>query len=226
MHKTTNNSKRKFALLAGISLIIMAIVAGFAYGYIFQSVYISGDAVKTLANLKNSLFLFRIFIFLFLVVLILDIIVSWAFYFFFVRDNKMLSLLSSWIRLVYSALLGISFLSLLNVLQLLKLPAQDSELILLCLDSFLDMWSLGLIVFGSHLLILGYLIFTSGYIPKFIGVLTLLASISYISSNTANLLLDNYTLYKPLVDTVLSLPMAAGELGIAIWLIVKGGKIK
>ncbi len=31
------------------------------------------------------------------------------------------------------------------------------------------MWSLGLIVFGTHLFVLGYLVLQSGFIPKVFG---------------------------------------------------------
>ena len=93
---------RRMGLVAGISLVIMAIVAGFAYGYIFQSIYIPFDQYTTLLNLKQFSFLFRLFIFLFLIVLILDIIVAWALYYFFKEDNESLSLLTAYLRLVYA----------------------------------------------------------------------------------------------------------------------------
>lgn len=226
MNKITPNLKRKMALTTGFSLIAMAVVAGVGYGYIFQSIYVTNNPSLTLLNLREFIFLFRLFIFLFVIVLILDIIVAWALYLFFKEDNPSLSLLTAWFRLVYSALLGVSFLSLLNVLQLLKETPQNSLQIMNQLNVFLDMWSLGLIVFACHLFFLGYLMLTSGYIPKFLGALTLLASMAYFFSNAANLLLPNYDFYKSTVEMVLSLPMALGELGIAIWLIIKGGRIK
>ena len=128
---------RRMGLVAGISLVIMAIVAGFAYGYIFQSIYIPFDQYTTLLNLKQFSFLFRLFIFLFLIVLILDIIVAWALYYFFKEDNESLSLLTAYLRLVYAGLLGISFLNLLHVLQLREQTPNDASLIMVQLNTFL-----------------------------------------------------------------------------------------
>lgn len=226
MNNLTINVRRRMGLVAGISLVIMAIVAGFAYGYIFQNIYVPFEQSITLLNLKQFSFLFRLFIFLFLIVLILDIIVAWALYYFFKEDNEPLSLLTAYLRLVYAGLLGISFLSLIHVLQLREQSPNDASLIMIQLNTFLGMWSLGLIVFACHLLVLGYLIFTSGYIPKFIGALAIFAGLAYLSTNTANLLLPDYYLYKTKVEMILGLPMALGELVFAFWLIAKGEKSK
>jgi hypothetical protein len=224
MKKITLQSRRKMALIAGFSLIIMAIAAGFAYGYAFQNIYVATDSAATLAKLKQSPFLFRLMIFLFTIVLLLDVIVSWALYFFFRQKNSSLALLMSWTRLVYAALLGIALLCLVFVLQLINDAEPNGTFVMMGFKTFLDMWSLGLVIFGCHLLLLGYLIFASGDVPKFIGVLALFAAVCYIASNSANLLLVNYEQYKATVDLLLGLPMALGELALAFWLIFRGGK--
>ncbi|MGZ5218437.1 MAG: hypothetical protein ACXWC7_00110 [Chitinophagaceae bacterium] len=40
------------ALLTGISLLDMAVVAGFGYGYAFESLYVANDKAVTLSNLQ------------------------------------------------------------------------------------------------------------------------------------------------------------------------------
>ena len=217
--------KQSMALVAGISLIAMAIAAGFGYGYVFQNIYVKGNMSETLLNLNKFEILFRFFLLSFVIVLILDVIVAWAFFYYFKEDNEHLSLLASLIRLVYAALLGISFLSLVNVLQLLKVFPQDGDSILNQLNTFLGMWSLGLIVFGLHLILLGYLCFTSGYIPKFIGGLAIFAGLCYILTNVANVVLPSYEYYQSTIEMFLSLPMALGELTLAVWLVIKGSKL-
>ena len=217
--------KQSMALVAGISLIAMAIAAGFGYGYAFQNIYVKGNMSETLLNLNKFEILFRFFLLSFVIVLILDVIVAWAFFYYFKEDNEHLSLLASLIRLVYAALLGISFLSLVNVLQLLKVFPQDGDSILNQLNTFLGMWSLGLIVFGLHLILLGYLCFTSGYIPKFIGGLAIFAGLCYILTNVANVVLPSYEYYQSTIEMFLSLPMALGELTLAVWLVIKGSKL-
>lgn len=220
------NSDRKMALVAGFSLVAMAIFAGWGYGYAFGSSYVANDAAKTLANLNHSPALFRGFIGSFVAVLLLDVVVAWSLYYFFKPVDAALSLLMAWFRLVYAALLGIALLNLLFILQLLTNVPQNELFIMNCIESFLAMWSLGLIVFGAHLFVLGYLVLRSDFIPKVFGVLILLTAVCYFGSNIANLLLLNYEQYKKTAEMAMGLPMALGELGIAFWLLIKGGKTK
>lgn len=226
MEKIQYYSERKLALISGFALLAMAIFAGWGYGYAFGSIYIANDSVTTLANLNHSTGLFRGFIGSFLAVLLLDVVVSWSLYLFFKPVHASLSVLSAWFRLVYAALLGIALLNLLFVLQLLTNTPQNEVFIMNSLKSFLAMWSLALIVFGAHLFVLGYLVLQSGFIPKVFGGLILLAAACYFGSNIANLLLSDYEQYKKTIDAALGLPMAVGELGIAFWLLFKGGKTK
>ena len=80
-------------------------------------------------------------------------------------------------------------------------------------------------VFGCHLFLLGYLVFKSGFIPRFLGILLIIASIGYLISNIGILLLSNYEDYKTAIDLIFIAPMIGGEMGLAFWLLFKGGKI-
>ena len=82
---------------------------------------------------------------------------------------------------------------------------------------------MGLIIFGLHLIELGRLIIQSGFIPKILGYLALIAGISYFGIHTANQCIHNFESIKATLDMVLGLPIALGELCLAVWLIVKGG---
>ena len=65
--------KRKTALITGMSILVMAIIAGFAYSFVFKRIYILNDAATTVSNLKDLTRLFRIMIFSYVVILILDV---------------------------------------------------------------------------------------------------------------------------------------------------------
>lgn len=217
-------TNRKLALIAGLSLLLMAIIAGFAYGYVFQNIYVENKGTATLQNVNSSEQPFQLFFYCFTIVLVLDIVVSCIFYFFFRQVNKVLSLTSALFRLIYSFVLGIALLKIVSVMQLFNHLPQTEIMIITKLKSFLDIWSFGLILFGFHLFSLGFLIFKSGFMPKILGVLVLLGSICYIATNTANMLMPNYIVYKETVDMFLSMPMALGELALAVWMVFKGGK--
>ena len=46
--------------------------------------------------------------------------------------------------------------------------------------------------FSLHLLVFGYLVYKSGYIPKIIGVLLVVASLSYLIQSFGNILFPQY----------------------------------
>ncbi len=220
------------ALCAGLALLCMAVFAGFSFGYVFSNLFVSGNAATTAANIRASEGLFRAGIFGFVVVLVLDVVAAWALYHVLQPVSKSLSLLAAWLRLVYAAIFGIAFLNLIIILQLVGGTSFPNTLgaetltanILLFVQSFQAMWSLSLIVFAFHLLLVGYLVVTSGFMPKWLGGLVMFAGLCYLVNDSANLLFAQYAAYKPLVEKFLAAPMAIGEIALAVWLVVRGGK--
>ena len=77
--------------------------------------------------------------------------------------------------------------------------------VLLFLNAFYEVWAVGLIVFGFHLLTLGYLVFKSTFIPKIFGILLIVAGLSYLIDYFGNLLFSNF-------DPIISLVAGWGEL--------------
>ena len=231
---TSDTSMRNAAIVAGSSLLIMAIVAGFAVGFVFDSLIVPGDAAATANNVQASESLFRAGIFSWLVILILDVLVAWGLYVFLRPVNKHLSLLSGWLRLAYTAVLGVALLNLVFVLLLssgadyLKAfeSAQLQALVLLFLNAFDGIWSIGLVIFGLHLLVLGYLVLKSGYIPKILGILLVIAAFGYLITDGANLLLPNNEAFISTLEMIFMLPMIVGEVGLALWLLFKGQKVQ
>ena len=55
-------------------------------------------------------------------------------------------------------------------------------------------------------------------------VLTLIAGVSYIIVHFLKVIAPSLEQFTKSLETILILPMAAGKLGLAIWLIIKGGK--
>ncbi|MEC0181328.1 DUF4386 domain-containing protein [Paenibacillus peoriae] len=227
------SNERKSALTAGALLIIMALAAFFSYGFVHGSLVVKGDASTTFNNILSSNGLFKAEILGWVIILISDIIVAWALYIFLKPMNKNLSLLGAWLRLTYSAVLGIAILNLIFVLLLLRDPNDSSSftieqiqsLMMLFLEAFESIWSVGLIIFGGHLLIVGYVAFKSDRIPKVIGILLLLASIGYIVIHLSKTFLSQYDGLIAILNLVFAIPMIAGELGFGIWLLLRGGKL-
>ncbi|WP_414649273.1 DUF4386 family protein [Daejeonella sp.] len=67
--------------------------------------------------------------------------------------------------------------------------------------------------------LLGIIIFKSRVVPRFIGYFIAIVGLCCFFDNTGSLLIPSYQIYKELIENILSLPMALGELVLAIWLI-------
>lgn len=153
--------QRTAALTAGIALIIMTLASFFSYGYVHASLMVQGDASATFHNILSSIMLFKAEILGWLLILIADIVVAWAFYLVLKPIHQGLSLLGTWFRLMYTAILGIAILNLLFVLQLTTsadhsaISDQLQTQAMLYVRAFDSIWSIGLIIFGGHLLIVG-----------------------------------------------------------------------
>lgn len=225
------NPRRKYALVAGIALLLMGIMAGFSFGYVHGTLIVDNDASTTVSNLKSSGFLFRAGILGWLIILLLDVIAAWALYFFLEKIDHSLSLLTAWLRMTYAAILGAGLIHFVSILNLIggnvKLnPEMTGQHVMLHLHSFEGAWSMGLIIFGFHLLGLGYLAIKSTDVPRIFGILLVIAAFSYLFIHCSKLLHIDFWHSLDTIEMVLSVPMTISELAFAIWLIARGGKSK
>jgi len=225
-------SMRRAAIVTGVSLLVMTAAAVFATDIAIGRLVVQGDAAATTDNIRASETLFRAGIFAWLIVLIADVLAAWGLYIFLKPANWGLSLLTAWFRLVYAAMLGAALFNYLHILliispdHLLAAPGtgQLQAQVMLRLSAFADTWGIGLMVFGFHILVLGYLAFRSGYIPKFFGVVLMIAFLGYLTNTVVALLLPGRENLKAVVEWVFIAPMVIGEVGLAFWLLIRGGK--
>ena len=223
-------SQRQAAKVAGFGLLISFIPAIFVYMFVFPSLIVPGDAATTANNIMASAGLFRASIVFWLFVLIGDVVRAWALYVFFKPVNRSISLLAGWFMLIHVAIFGIAQLNLVFASELLSgagyltvfEPNQLHSLMMLFLNGWNYGFNIGLFFFSFHLFVLGYLVFKSGYIPRILGVLLIVASFSYLIDSLGIILLPNY---PEIISQVLALPMFIGELALIVWLWFKGGKI-
>jgi hypothetical protein len=60
-------------------------------------------------------------------------------------------------------------------------------------------------------------------IPKTLSYITLIAGASYVATSLLKIEHPNSEMTNTLI-MILALPMTLGELGLAVWLLIKGGK--
>ena len=211
---TTNISLRTAAIIAGVGLLLMAILSPIAYLNTFQNLVKFDDAALTAQNILNSMGAFRTCIILLFTVAILDVIVAWALYILLIPANKKLSALAAWLRVIYA---GIFIFAISKLYVALQVITADSTQAMSFLKAFQSIWDMALILFGFSLLVLGYLAFKSGYIPKWLGVFLVLASVGYIVDGFGKTLSPDYNLNIAQFTFV-------GEVLLIFWLLWRGFK--
>lgn len=213
-----------------------ALVAGFAYllnpvGYaeftLYPKLVIAGNTEQTVHNIGVQGGLFVIVILCYFVNFIEDVIIAWALYVLLAPVNRALSLLTAWFRLLYTAIALVGVLQLATAYRLVHDPdflttfgpGQLGAQVQGLLDSFRYGWSFSLIVFGIHLILLGYLIYRSGYIPKLIGILLVIDGLGWMVNDLKPYLYPSANLDFLFITFF-------GELVFMLWLLVMGWRIQ
>ena len=196
---TADISQRKVALIAGLGLLVMAVLAPFALLSVLPNLIVAADAAATVNNFIASEGLFRIAIAAVLIVIMLDVVVAWALYVLLRPVSRTLAVLVGWLRLAYTAMFAVALANLLDVAQLVGgpdgaalQPAQLQAQVMASIASFDNGWDMSLAIFGLHLLGLGYLLFRSADFPRFLGVLVVIAGGGYLADSFARILLPDF----------------------------------
>ncbi len=224
--ETTNQTLRRAGLVAGIGLLLMAVLAGFANFGVIEGLVAQGDAARTAQNIIASEGLFRFGVVSLILVAILDVVVAWALKTFFKPVHKGLSALAAWFRLMYTGVFVVAISQLAAVPHLLSnagyLKAFSTDQLqtqaLLNINTFQNIWDVGLILFGIHLVLLGYLAYKSGYVPKLVGALLAIAGSGYLIDSLGTLLVSGYSAKIATLTFV-------GEVVLMVWLLVKARKV-
>jgi hypothetical protein len=224
------NAIKKQARTAGFLYLLLAIVAPFGLMVIPNQMIVSGDATATADRILASGSLWRIGIALELISSIIFVFLAVALYRLFKRVNDSYALLMMILALVS---VPISFLSAsyeIIAQSIYNGPGFLSGLEEAQLDSlgylFLRMHTEGkgveTVFWGLWLFPFGLLVMRSGFIPRFLGVLLLVAGSGYLIGFFGPLLLPPYS---SLMDQI-TMVLVFGELPIIPWLLIWGAKAK
>lgn len=225
--RNVESSPQVYARIGGV-LYLMIIITG-TLGELFTrgTLVVSGNAVSTANNIMTSQTLWRLGIAVDIMMHVFDIPLMLIFYILLKPVNKNLALLAVLFNLVQSAVLVANALNLLmplfllgnaDYLNVLK-PNQLYTLTYLFIKLHDYGSGVGLIFFGFVCLVLGHLIFRSGYFPKILGVLMQLAGLGYLANSFVMLLAPTF---GSKIAPAILLPAFIGEMSLCLWLLVKG----
>src|SRR6202046_3003032 len=188
MESARDHFPQRYARLGGALYLTIIVLGAFAEGFVGNKLIVSGDAAATAANILASPELWRLSLAGDFIVVLCAVPLLWIEYLLLRPVSKHLVLLAVLFNLVSLAVEAISKLFLLVVMPTLGSadylkafdPQQLQILAHLALRSHDIAFNIALIFFGFTCLVNGYLIFRSGYLPKFVGMLMQLAGLSYL----------------------------------------------
>jgi hypothetical protein len=227
--ETTAASPATLARLTGVLYLLIIVLGLYSELGVRGSLIAAGDATATAANITASAALFRAGFASDLLVFLCDVAVAVLLYVLLRPVSRTLALMAAAFRLLGTAIYGVNLLNYLAVPLVLGDgdylaafdPAQLQALALLLLDIHRHGYDLGLVFFGVHCLLLGWLLYRSEYFPGVLGILMVLAGLGYLAGSLTLFLFPDY---EAAVAPVYVAPLA-GELGLCLWLLAKGMRV-
>jgi len=221
-----DRSIRTAILIAGVGLLVMSALAGFGYRVAIAGLVTQGDAARTAKDIMRSEGLFRFGIVSLFLVVGLDVVVAWALRHVFSSVDKGISTFAAWLRIAYAAVFAVAISRLVGVLSLLNKHSDRAgfstthlqTLAFQRITTFTDIWDAGLVLFGLHLLVIAYLAYRSGNVPKVLAVLVAIAGLGYLFDSFGALVSRGAS---PDVSSVTFI----GEFLLALWLAFRGRRI-
>lgn len=222
------SSPQVYARIAG-ALYLFVIVAGlFGEAFVRGTLIVSGDATATANHILGSETLFRIGLAAELLTCVCDVVLAMILYALLKPVNANLALLGAFFRLTFVAFYSVSKLFEIAAMVVLGRadylkdfePKQLHTMAYMSLSVHDYGYGVSLLFFGFCTLLFGYLIHKSGYLPRTIGALLVIAGVGYAVYSLAQILSPAFT--ARLLFPWLLLPGFFAELGLCLWLIVKG----
>jgi hypothetical protein len=214
---------RRVARIAGASYLFMFVLAIAANFVVLQGLVVEGDPLATTANIADSPGLMRAGILAFLLIVLLDITLAWALKVVFRSVNRDMSIVMAWFRLAYGVMLGVALVFLVQAVALATTVAPDVETqaaqTMQAIDAFQTTWTLGLSLFGVHLVLLGVLVARSRFAPRLLGYVLAFAGLAYVADTVARLALADYSTVSGPFLALVAVPSMVGEGWLGIWLL-------
>jgi hypothetical protein len=219
-------SLSKAAWIAGFGYILMfgTAISEFA---VMDKLVDMNNAESTFKNLVSNLPLFRYGIILYLINFLGDIIAAWALFILLKPVNEQMSFFTASLRIIFTIVSLATLMNLVTVVQLLQpheylnqfTPGQLQAQIMIAINSFRAGWSFYYVFFGLYLVLLGWLVFISKYIPRIIGACLIIAGVGWLIHSIQPYLFPNFKTDLGMITGVL-------ELVFMVWLFLKGTKLK
>ena len=215
-------SARTYSRAVAIFL-ILTMFGGWIGEVQIPSQFMSGDAAATAAKLRLDDDLFRLGFAAYLIEAFSDLVLAWLFYVLLRPVHRELSLLSAFFGIVSMSLFAVTKMFYFSAPLFLKskyLAAFSPEQIDALAGAFMSLYGglsgLFMLFYGTAWIIRGYLTIRSGYLPRFLGALMVIAGSGFFAKNVTKLLAPAYS------SDLLLAPMFLNVVVLALWMLVRG----
>jgi len=221
-------SPQAYARAGGVLYLFIIVAALFAEAFVRGRLIVSHDPAATAANLLGSETLFRAGLAGEMLTCGCDVALALIFYVLLRPVSRNLALLGAFFRVTYVGIYGVAKLFEIAALAALGradyLKAFDPQQLHALAYMSLRVHSLGygasLLFFGFCCILFGHLIYRSVYLPRTLGILLVIGGWGYVLFSLAQMLAPDFA--GQWLFPWLMLPAFPAELGLALWLLVKG----
>ncbi|MCJ8322812.1 MAG: DUF4386 domain-containing protein [Rhizobiales bacterium] len=206
-----NNTAR----LAGLMYLLLIPLGIMAMIYIPMTLIIDGDIATTMANIKANILLFRLASVSVYLVQLVNLFLVYLLFRIFSKVNIYVTW--SMVILIVTAI-PIAWVNELNYAAILHILAGDDPSpaqVALFLNLHVYGINIAQIFWGLWLFPMGYLVYKSGFMPKFVGILLMIGCFGY--------LVDSFIFFiNPNFEIKFAEFLFLGEVVMTLWLLIKG----
>ena len=213
--QTNTPVSRVASWIGGIALLLIAVLAGIGNFGALNPLITAGSPAAVAQAIGGAESQFRIGVLCMLGAAVLDVVVAAALLTLLKPVSRPVAVTAAWFRVAYSAVFVVAIGTLATVPRLVDNPTIAMNAI----DAYSMTWRIGLVLFAAHLLLVGFLIFRSRFMPRWLGILVGIAGLGYLVDGVGAVMISDYA---PTVSTFTFI----GEVALIVWLIVLAVRTK
>jgi hypothetical protein len=199
----------------------------FASFSILPKLFVADNAARTFQNIAANQGLFAAAIFAFLINFVGDVVAAWGLYLLLRPVNASISMFVAWLRVVFATVGLSAVLNLVTAYRLVTRPAALTALgqsqldaqVHVAVGAFTSQFAFSLIVFGAYLVMLGWLAYRSGYVPRWLGIVLQVNGAGWI-------VMESGPFVAPGIDFGFLFVATLGELFLLVWLVGWGTRLR
>lgn len=218
---------QRYARIVGGLYVVLFVLGPMVFLNGKGAVFAPGDPSATAANVRAMGDAYRWGMGIEAVIFLVEVVLSGLLYVLFREVNRAVSFAAALARFGEAVIQGANLLTSAMVVGIVGGGATAASFSAAQQDALLHLfqqangamvlvWGL---FFGLHVVLLAWLVYRSGFLPRWLGVLLMLAGLGYLTQSFGVLLVPDAA---AALDVVVLIAAVPGELAFTYWMLVKG----